>query len=489
MPSRTSHIDRHKTAIKRNDLSLPIKCLINDHLILPDGSTSVFDYGCGHGESVCLLNAQGIECRGWDPAYRSESPLVASDIVNLGYVINVIEDPRERRNTLRQAWDLAQKLLVVAAQIKVNGRGESQVEFGDGCLTRIGTFQKYYTQSELREYLQAELEMIAVPAAPGVFYVFRDEALMQRFLAHRYRRRQAMPKKRLADLRYEQHRELLESLTIKITELGRLPESDEFDRTSEIENEFGSLKRAFLLVRKITGEDAWKELGRAQTEDLLVFLALARFRRRPALSSLPLQVQRDIREFFGSYKAACEHADLLLFKTGQAGAIDEACRQSKVGKLLPNALYVHRTALDSLDPLLRIFEGCARAYVGEIEDTNIVKLHRLSGKISYLTYPDFEKMPHPELRRSVKVNLRNLELECWDYSQSDNPPVLHRKEAFLTGEHPLYNRFARLTTQEEQHGLLDETASIGTRLGWATRLREKGFGLRGHRLVKAKPQV
>jgi DNA phosphorothioation-associated putative methyltransferase len=299
MPSRTSHIDRHKTAIKRNDLSLPIKCLINDHLILPDGSTSVFDYGCGHGESVCLLNAQGIECRGWDPAYRSESPLVASDIVNLGYVINVIEDPRERRNTLRQAWDLAQKLLVVAAQIKVNGRGESQVEFGDGCLTRIGTFQKYYTQSELREYLQAELEMIAVPAAPGVFYVFRDEALMQRFLAHRYRRRQAMPKKRLADLRYEQHRELLESLTIKITELGRLPESDEFDRTSEIENEFGSLKRAFLLVRKITGEDAWKELGRAQTEDLLVFLALARFRRRPALSSLPLQVQRDIREFFG----------------------------------------------------------------------------------------------------------------------------------------------------------------------------------------------
>jgi DNA phosphorothioation-associated putative methyltransferase len=169
--------------------------------------------------------------------------------------------------------------------------------------------------------------------------------------------------------------------------------------------------------------------------------------------------------------------------------IDEACRQSKVGKLLPNALYVHRTALDSLDPLLRVFEGCARAYVGDIEDTNIIKLHRFSGKVSYLSYPDFDKAPHPELMRSVKVNLRNLDLDCWDYVHSDNPPVLHRKEAFLTVDYPHYDRFARLTMQEEQHGLLDGTASIGTRLGWAKRLSEKGLCLRGHRLVKAKTKA
>jgi len=35
---------------------------------------------------------------------------------------------------------------------------------------------------------------------------------------------------------------------------------------------------------------------------------------------------------------------------------------STIGKLLPNALYVHRDALDSLEPLLRVYEGCARAY-------------------------------------------------------------------------------------------------------------------------------
>ncbi len=34
---------------------------------------------------------------------------------------------------------------------------------------------------------------------------------------------------------------------------------------------------------------------------------------------------------------------------------------------MPNALYVHRDALDSLEPLLRVYEGCARAYLGEVE--------------------------------------------------------------------------------------------------------------------------
>jgi hypothetical protein len=43
--------------------------------------------------------------------------------------------------------------------------------------------------------------------------------------------------------------------------------------------------------------------------------------------------------------------DDLLIRAGSAEAVDEACWQSSVGKLLPNALYIHRTALESLDPL------------------------------------------------------------------------------------------------------------------------------------------
>jgi DNA phosphorothioation-associated putative methyltransferase len=202
-----------------------------------------------------------------------------------------------------------------------------------------------------------------------------------------------------------------------------------------------------------------------------------------AQDRLPPTLKGDIRAFFGAYRKACAEADALLFRAGDA-AIDDACRRSPIGKLLPDDLYVHKSAMDSLEPILRIYEGCGRTYLGEVEGANLIKIHRRSGKLSYLVYPAFDTDPHPALLRCVKLSLRTRQLECYDYAQSANPPILHRKETFLRPEHPLFARFARLTRQEEQHGLLEETASIGTRAGWEKRLQVAGLRLRGHRLVK-----
>ena len=246
-------------------------------------------------------------------------------------------------------------------------------------------------------------------------------------------------------------------------------------------------KGPFALVKRVTGVDEWDVIARRITEDLLVYLALGRFRRRPPISALPIGLQRDIRAFFGSYAGARRLADVRLFQAGEAEAVDDACRRSAVGKLLPNALYIHRSALESLDPLLRVYEGCARAYLGEVEGANLIKLHRHSGKVSYLVYPDFETDPHPALLRSIKLNLRTREIESTDYAHSANPPVLHRKETFLPPDHSLRARFERLTRQEERAGLLDESATIGTREGWAERLRSMGYAVQGHRLVRCRP--
>jgi DNA phosphorothioation-associated putative methyltransferase len=125
-----------------------------------------------------------------------------------------------------------------------------------------------------------------------------------------------------------------------------------------------------------------------------------------------------------------------------------------IGKLLPNALYVHRTALEALDPLLRVYEGCARAYLGEIDGADLIKLHRPSGKVSYLVYPDFDADPHPALLRSIKLDLRTREIESSDDAASANPPVLHRKETFLLPDDPRRAKFERLTRQEERAGPL-----------------------------------
>jgi hypothetical protein len=110
---------------------------------------------------------------------------------------------------------------------------------------------------------------------------------------------------------------------------------------------------------------------------------------------------------------------------------------------------------------LRIYEGCGRAYLGEVEGANLIKIHRRSGKLSYLVYPGFASEPHPALVRCVRLNQRTRHIECHDYAQSANPPVLHRKETFLPPDHPLYDKFRRLTQQEERHGLLADTATIG----------------------------
>jgi DNA phosphorothioation-associated putative methyltransferase len=272
-----------------------------------------------------------------------------------------------------------------------------------------------------------------------------------------------------------------------IEQLGRLPEPSEFHLAKEVTQRFDSLKRAFAIIRRVTGEEAWRAIATERRDDLLVYLALSRFRRRPRFGELPPSLQRDIRVFFGTYTKACIEADAILFQAGESEAVDHACQQSGIGKLLPNALYVHKSALGSLTPLLRVYEGCARAYLGELSDTNIIKIHRFSGKLSYLEYPDFETTPHPVLARSYKLAMRTQYLDVYDYTSTSNPPVLHRKEAFLEPEHPLYSKFARLTQQEARRGLLDDSQLIGTKDRWEARLREGGFVFRGHRLMRANP--
>ena len=213
----------------------------------------------------------------------------------------------------------------------------------------------------------------------------------------------------------------------------------------------------------MTGHAEWDAIRDRRREDLLIYLALAGFRKRPLLGQLPRTLQRDLRAFFGTYSRACQEADAPRFRTGDTTAIDEPCRHSPVGKLLPDDLYVHRRRRIRWNRSCEFTRAAAGAFLGEVERANLIKIHRRSGKLSYLVYPEFDADPHPELLRSIRVNLRTRQIDSNNYAQSSNPPVLHRKETFLTANYPLHDEFTRLTQQEEKHGLLEETAAIGTR--------------------------
>ena len=475
----------HKTAIQRWSLSRPVALALEDGLL--STKTTFFDYGCGRGGDLKRLHQMGVPVSGWDPAFFPDEDRAPADVVNLGYVVNVIEDPEERAVVLCAAWELAQKLLIVSARLDWEARTVAGDFQGDGIVTRNRTFQKFFAQDELRGWIQSTIGRSCVAAAPGVFYVFRDTAEEQVFLSGRTARPRRVPTIPLSDEVFRERRELLQPLIDFVSRHGRLPVGVELraDVAASITGVFGSIPRAFSLVRRVTDAEHWEAIRRARRDDLLVYLALASFPERPKFSRLPECLRYDIRAFFGPYKAACAEADRLLFSAGDPRAVDQACREAAVGKILPDALYIHHSALGQLPAILRVYEGCGRQLAGSIEGMTLMKLGRRQPKISYLVYPDFDRVGHPALAEAFVTDLRRLTLDHRDYRRALNPPVLHRKELFVAENHPARPRFARLTAREETLGLLQPGRPIGTHHRWQALLTARGLSIRGHQVVAA----
>ncbi|OUL32393.1 DNA phosphorothioation-associated putative methyltransferase [Nostoc sp. 106C] len=477
-PSR--QIDRHKAAIVRNDFSRPVRTALEAGLFTPD--TTFFDYGCGHGGDVTRIAQQGYTSTGWDPYYLPDTPRTTADIVNLGYVINVIEDTGDRREALVKAWELTRKVLLVAAQVTLADTNKGTIAYGDGVVTTRNTFQKYYEQEELKIYIDQVLGVDAIPVALGVYFVFRDEAQAQLFRASRFRSRATTPRVRSHVKRFEDYQELLTPLMSFVTERGRLPSKGELSQDADINAEFGSLRRAFQVILQATDPQEWEAITEKRRQDLLVYLALCQFSRRPKLGELAPSAQEDILALFGTYKQAWLNADQMLHSLGNSEIIVERCQNSQIGKKLPNSLWVHISALQALDPLLRLYEGCASRTIGRLDEANVIKFHTKKPKISYLFYPDFDTDPHPGLHTSMEIDLRDLHVSYRDYDTDDDPPVLHQKDALVTPDYPLYEKFAKLTCQEEDWGLLDNWRNISHRSGWLKCLADHCATLQGYQL-------
>lgn len=470
----------------RRGVSKPVRLALEHSLIHDD--LTVLDYGCGRGVDVRALCEAGIRCTGWDPVHLPAGALTEADVVNLGYVINVIEDGRERQETLRQAWSLARRVLVVSGRLEHERRSlRSATTYEDGLVTSRGTFQKFYEQSELRNWIQVSLQEPAIPAAPGVFFVFRAAEQREEYVARLFRRRTAAPKLHRSETFYRENEAAFAPLLAFMLERGRPPYEGELPGIDELLVRAGTIKRAVNVVSRVFGHDHWRAAADERRADLSVYLALAKFGGRPRSGDLATLLRNDARAFFGSYRAACSAADDLLFKTGNRSFLEESMHGATVGKLTPAALYIHREYLDTLPPALRVYEGCARTLAGEVSEGNVVKLARGNFQISYLSYPDFDKQPHPPLNHSVVVNLQELKVRYRFYNDPlGNPPILHRKEEFIASTDIRWTRFRRLTEQEERFQLLDESETIGTRDGWEVALSARGVRLAGHRVVRSR---
>lgn len=469
-----TQILRHRTAIRRHAHSRPI-ALAKAHGLIADG-LSVLDYGCGLGEDVQFLREVGIEAEGWDPYHCPDARPQTADCVNLGYVLNVIEDAEERRRTLRNAFELAKRVLIVS--VRVDRSLAESAEFGDGCLTNLGSFQKIYTQSEFRDYLLSVLGLKPQMASLGIAYVFKDDGAEAEYLANisisQPRRERIDHSNRFSE------NEVAKAYLGVAREIGRPPLPQEFPDFGTLQDAFGSQQRIERLALNLLEPAALHGARELKREDILTFAAMMRLRglRLPPFRRLPMETQADIRALWPSYRAAIEEGEAFLYQIGKPDIVKGFCEQLTFGKKLPGDYYVHRSGEQRLPALLRLLVFAARQVVGET-DYDILKLSLDGRKVSFLRYPDFDKVAHPELRFSVRVYLPTASYTVRDYSASDNPPILHRKEALVDPLYPKYSAFAELSRQEEELGLLSRS-DIGFRRAWQTLLSERSLVLEDH---------
>jgi len=434
-----SIIDRYKTALVRYELSAPIKSLVkHDYL---SGSYSIFDYGCGRGDDIRELEAHGLDVSGWDPNFRPDSDKVSSDIINLGFVLNVIEDQDERLEALLGAWELTDKFLIVSVMLANEIYMSKFKPYKDGVITTRNTFQKYYYQSEIKSYIERNLHEEAIPVSPGIFYVFKDKLEEQLYLQGRYKRHfewkqltssQPLDTKDKTKLVVSKHKDIFDSFWKSCLELGRIPLKHEYVDSYRINELIGSNKKAFNILNEIYDISEFNKAKKRRHEDLLLYFAMELFGKRKGYSKQPDSLKLDIKAFFSDYNNAVNNAKELLFAIANTISINEQCKEAH--SLLPasilnegHSLILHRSCIDDLPLLLRVYVGAGLQMYGELsEDIDLLKIHITSGKLTLMAYDDFTK-PIPFLRERIKIKMSAQEIDFFDYVDDyKRPPLLNK---------------------------------------------------------------
>jgi len=491
---------RHLTALVRHGFSAPVQSLARHGFL--DGSYRLFDYGCGRGDDVRGLLENGLTAAGWDPYHAADNPIHAADIVNLGFVINVIEDFDERIDALTRAWSLAEHLLVVSVMLANQNEPRGQ-QFRDGVMTQRGTFQKYFSQSEIKGFLEQVLDEEAIPIAPGVLYVFRDKDAEQRFLHDRYRskinrmrqpssylleKEKSTRRDRAAEL-CDAYREPLDRLWNLWLTLGRKPDKSEVDDLVVLTEGFGGLPKALRFLEERCGPAAIERAASSRIADLEVFFALNQFARRKPYGHLERGLQKDVKHFFGDFAAAKARGMALLFQIADLAAIDQACRDAAergLGWLDPGqSLQLHVYLVEQLPPLLRVYIGCASVLYGDYRNADLVKIHTRSGKLSLMRFDDFEGQALPRMVERTKIKLRQQDIDYFAYGEDYEPPFLYHKSRYLNEEFPNFPEQVAFEQAIDELRLFDWTGYGPAPAAFLAKLARHRWNIDGFAIVRS----
>jgi DNA phosphorothioation-associated putative methyltransferase len=291
--------------------------------------------------------------------------------------------------------------------------------------------------------------------SPGIFFVFRDKDLEQSFLADRQRNVTLLKRLERPDSIwlpvtrsdrvqkiYDANRQAVDSLWHTWLRLGREPDKTEVSQPDVIIHAFGTLSRAFRFIRELKDLALLDRARESRIADLTVFLSLSQFAKRKPYKYLEAGLQRDIRNFFGDYSTAQHHSRQQLFKIADTKEIGTACTSAAeqgLGCLVEgHSLQLHTSLVECLPTILRIYIACGTVLYGDIQNADLVKIHIGSGKLTLMTFDDFEGQPLPRLVERIKLNLRSQVIDIFHYGDEFEAPYLYLKSRYINEEFPHY---------------------------------------------------
>jgi DNA phosphorothioation-associated putative methyltransferase len=246
-----------------------------------------------------------------------------------------------------------------------------------------------------------------------------------------------------------------------------VPKAGEFAQEGDLRDKIGAPATVHRLLASHHGKEPFEEAARRRKEDLLVYLAMAGFRKRIPQRLLDRQLQEDLSAFFGGYTKAQAAGLELLMSLGDGETLWEEASALPFGWRDPAEKHfiIHRSLLDRLPPRLRVFIECGAVLYGDPHEADLIKLHLASRKVSFMVYEDFFRRPLPELKTRIKVDLARLQVAVFEYGFALPAQVLFYKERFVVEDHPLRprmeqvsRRLAKLGVRLEELGSNDENA-------------------------------
>lgn len=459
-------VSREKTALTRTGLSQPVGLMVRYGMLGRDDE--LFDYGCGRGDDVATLLANGYAAFGWDPSFRPDGERRRADVVNLGFVINVIEDPHEREETVRSAWGYAERGMAVSVMVPGKYRTDGLRQHGDGYLSRKQTFQKYFFQDELIALVSSVTGERPVSLSPGIVAVFRDKDLEQQVLFRKRSRaallaqisvppREPRAPAAKAEPLAARAAEELEAIWRMAMDLGRLPSEEEMDPAvlASLSAKRISPSRALAAcVQEIVDPSQMKLAADARREDLLVHFALSLFPGAPAYGSLPVSIQRDVRAFFGSHAAVMEAARGSLHALRDPQHVQDALARAGASGFASFDAGRLRFSADSLEQLpvpVRIVAGCADIVHQGFTSLDLIEIGPGLGTLRGVVCDGLDGAL-PRILTTVEVDLTRSRSRV----RKHDGKVLYLKSRYLHRGHPALAKQAAADSRLLELGIVDE---------------------------------